>query len=343
MYQPLIGNNPQLQDLDWEQAQPWCNFILMRPVKLPIGIHVIKKQLRTESTGGNRSTYHCIIGNETKKASIKQFLYDWAPPAYDHPNLWRNTEISSIEDTPIPQPHLLDNNVVWIGLNYRRQPAASANILRTSVEITVIEGNFSHEELLEICQNLQPVDTVLMQQILSTSFAELSYAYRHSSFASPVPLSYWHYNRQEDMSVHAYSWNSVPEHIVKEHLCLPESVPYAPNSVFTFGDPQNPTEIEYYYEHIDHPGSYIRLLTTTTKSKYSIPFPPQIGDQSCNSYTVEVKGHTVYYSFLTEQFGPHEAIWQQGENTILLLAKPAPWTNRKWMANLLHAKTWSKF
>lgn len=33
---------------------------------------------------------------------------------------------------------------------------------------------------------------------------------------------------------------------------------------------------------------------------------------------------------LDEQFGSHEAIWQYGDKTMLLLIKPASWTTVTW-------------
>lgn len=336
MYQPLTTTDAHFQCVDWKLAQPWCNFVLMQPEKLPSDLRLMEKQLRAESAEDVRSTYRCIIGDEKRRASLKQFLYDWAPPAYDHPNLWRNPNISSVENTPTPQPHLLGSSVIWTGLNYRRQPALSLNLLRTNIEITAIEGHFSTEELLAICQGLQPVDTAAMQQIINTSLAELSYSYRHLSCASPVPLSYWRYTRQEQMPMQAYAWEQAPKHILKGHIELPQAFGYAPNAIFVCGSPENPAEIEYYYEHLAHPGCYIRLLTTPHGSQHAMAFPPQLGTQCCRSATLDIEGRSVYHAFLTEQFGPHEAVWQRGEQVVLLLVKPAPWTDREWLLKLLH-------
>ena len=129
------------------------------------------------------------------------YLYDWAPPAYDHPSLWRNAKISPIDATPPPKPFLIDQNVAWIGLNYRRQKAASLSLMRTMIEMTTIEGNFTDEEFIEVYRNLRPVDMELMQNIISTPFACLCQSYRHQKHASPVPLSYWKYNRKKDWKV----------------------------------------------------------------------------------------------------------------------------------------------
>lgn len=336
MYQPLLGKDTQLQNIDFKQAQPWCNFVLMVPGKLPSDMYVMEQQLRTESSGGHRSTYRMIIGNDKRKASMKQFLYDWAPPAYDHPNLWRDPEIASIKETPAPTPFLLGNNVAWMGLNYRRQAAASINILRTSIEITIIEGAFTYDEISDIINSLYPVDETLKANILSTSFAELSYAYRHPSNASPVPLSYWQYNRQETMPILGYAWADAPAHILKQYREPPEAFGYRPNSVFTVGPTENPSEIEFYYEHKDYPGVYVRILITPASSKFPIPFPPQLDSQSCNSF-VDHKTLAIYHAFLTEELGPHEAVWQQDGKVFLLLTKPAPWTNRAWMSKLMDA------
>jgi hypothetical protein len=48
-----------------------------------------------------------------------------------------------------------------------------------------------------------------------------------------------------------------------------------------------------------------------------------------------VRGREVHYAFLTERYGPHEAVWQAGGRTFMLLTKPSLETTAEWFAGLL--------
>ena len=86
-----------IQALDWEQAQPWCNFVLLRPSALPAGLALVKQELRPEApppegvspselaASGTRSSYRGEYEGAGRWLRLKQFLYDWAPPAFAGP------------------------------------------------------------------------------------------------------------------------------------------------------------------------------------------------------------------------------------------------------------------
>lgn len=327
MFSPKIELESSLRKSNYSDAQPWCNFALLEPTWLPGNVVVSNQQLRPESIKG-RSSYRCEYSDQSRKLSVKQFLYDWAPPAYDHPSLWRNNKISPVHQTPIPRFFYVNNDVAWIGLNFRRQPALSLNIKRTMVEMTVIEGTFADEELIEICKGLQPASPQIMDQILATPFSDLCYFRRHSKTASEVPLSYWKYNRQKNWMTH-----HLPISNVLEPFKIPSSYGYHLNSVFTFGDPVQ--ETEYYYEHQSLPGSYIRILISPDKEKNGIPYPPKLGDQVCTKRIFKKGDHDIHHAYLYEEVGPHEAIWHDHGFVVLLLVKPAKWTSLTWFEQLI--------
>ena len=317
-----------LRIFNYHDAQPYCNFVLFEPTWLPEGMMISNQQLRPESIA-ERSSYRCVFADQTRKISVKQFLYDWAPPAYDHPSLWRDNKISSINETPIPRFFNINNDIAWIGLNFRRQSSLSLSIKRTMIEMTAIEGTFTDDELIKICKALKPVNLQLMDSILATPFAQLCYSQRHPTSASKVPLSYWKYNRQKKWGI-----NSLPISSVSEPLRIPSSYGYNLNSVFTFGDPVH--ETEYYYEHRDLPGSYIRILMSPYGQKQGISYPPQLGDQVCTKRVKQLDNKNVHHAYLTEEVGPHEAVWLDKNFVILLLAKPAKWTSITWFNQLIN-------
>jgi hypothetical protein len=327
MFEPKVSLNSTLRSVDWLDAQPWCNFVLLQPSCLPKGTKIFDQQLRPESSSA-RSSFRCLVGDEHRKLSMKQFLYDWAPPAYDYPSLWRNEEISPVADTPPPRPFPMNGDVAWIGLNFRKQRALSFNLKRTMIEITVMEGSFSDEELLGIYEGLKPIDEEQMVRILNTPFSSLCYLNRHPTTASDVPLSYWEYSRQKTSPIELR-----PIANALEPIFIPKPYGYFLNSIFSIGSPQQ--EVEYYYEHRELPGSYLRLLVTAEGHEHSIPYPPKLGDQYCKTEHLNIHNHDMYHAYLDENLGPHEIIWSHENSVLLLLIKPATWTSRIWLHKLL--------
>ncbi|WP_417905392.1 hypothetical protein [Candidatus Tisiphia endosymbiont of Micropterix aruncella] len=125
-----------------------ANFTAFYPNDLPNDLAVDEITYRTENFDKNypRCSLKLYIGDKSRKLSLKQFNYDWSPPAYDYPALWKNhTEFSNI-DIPEPVPHLLGNSIFWIGFNYKNKRAASVTRDRTLIEFTVLEGAFTDQE-----------------------------------------------------------------------------------------------------------------------------------------------------------------------------------------------------
>src|SRR5258708_5427454 len=94
--------------MDWSEAQTWANFILMKPMILPAGGEIVdlsvrpeappgrtkggdQKEQRPDWTNSNRASHRFEVLSRDGRIRAKQFLYDWAPPAFDHPSLWRST------------------------------------------------------------------------------------------------------------------------------------------------------------------------------------------------------------------------------------------------------------
>lgn len=108
-------------------VQKQCNFIVFMPTSLPSDLVITEKSFRKESKSStnkrenNRSTFRQIFEGVNRRLVIKQFLYDWAPPAYDHPCLWRNDEIATKAESPAPRGQFVGNNVIWFGKNYRME------------------------------------------------------------------------------------------------------------------------------------------------------------------------------------------------------------------------------
>jgi hypothetical protein len=328
-----------IQALDWEQAQPWCNFVLLRPSALSAGLSVVKQELRPEApppqgvdpselaASGTRSSYRCEYAGGGRRLRLKQFLYDWAPPAYDHPSLWIS------RNRPFP----VGEHVGWQGHDYRQTPAASVTIDRTTVEIALLAGMFSDAEVHALCRGLEPAVPAARARILQTSFAELSYQHRHPAAATvDVPVGYFdHHRRPRGLRQSAYPGSSAPASLPGRDLAPPADLGYELDSVFVFGDPAAPQEVEYLHAQARSPRHDLRFLVTPSTGPGGICYPPSVDEQPCWSQLRKVRDRAVYHAYLDDRYGQHEAVWQRGLLTITLIVRPAAWTDTAWFLRLL--------
>lgn len=337
-YHFKTAKNSDPVNSSWSEAQEWCNFVLFTPTWLPDGLIEISNKIRPESPE-EESSHRSEFGDGSRSLSIKQFLYDWAPPAYDHPCLWRNAKISTLENTPIPRAHLVGNNYLWFGLDYRRQPSATINMLRTQIEITILEGKFEDSEIIKIVSTMAPMNNNVKDAILQTSFAALMYNSRHEIPASDVPTSYFKHIRDKSFRCYPCTTsslelkNNLPGYWIT-NIAIKD---YKLDSIFLFGkDSKNIQETEYYFENLIEPGAYIRFLVTHRNTEHSIQYPPILGDQSCHSAIYKLKnGENLHHAWSkTNEHGCHSLVFQTQNETINCIVKPAPWTTIHWVIGL---------
>ncbi|NLU70759.1 hypothetical protein [Streptomyces sp. HNM0574] len=190
--------DPRPVELPPEVAQEWCNFTLFLPERLPAGTSLGAGTVRREAPPGrvgehtagrtpwsenNPSAHRFEITGRERRLRVKQFLYDWAFPALGHPCLWE----SGTQAEPVDEHHVL-----WFGTDYAGKPGASARIARTLVELSVLEGEFSRAELLDLYRSLRPVAPGVAERVGATPFHGLSYwARRPEAHVIAVPLGLW--------------------------------------------------------------------------------------------------------------------------------------------------------
>jgi hypothetical protein len=329
-----------------DEAQKQCNFVIFVPTFLPLGVVIREQHLRPESTvnrdkrENNRSTFRQVFEGVDRKLIIKQFLYDWAPPAYDYPCLWRNNKIATKTESPAPTGQFVNNNVLWFGKNYRKQEAATIEIERTRIEMTFEKGAFSREEVVSFCKSLSPVNTEIAKQILSVPFSELSYSHRYEESVVSVPVGYWKHSRADELTC----FSLVPEDIPVKFLqaIQPFNVAlktrnYILSGGFGFGKSKDHLEeVEFIFEYLNAPGCFIRVLCTQTNSSFSILIPPILSDQECANKTLNICENIFYYATsMNFAFGSHEIVFNNDSFNFMIIIKPAPWTNFEWVSDLL--------
>ena len=329
---PAPSKEAIIRSMNLEEAQDWCNFLLFRPTSLPEGVSLERSMLRPEAPPDNEedgavSSYRCEYAGDGRRLRMKQFLYDFAPPAFDHPSLWKSDRV---------EPFIVGNHIGWLGSNYRKEQAACVCIDRTTVEISAIEGCFTDEELRGFCCDLHPACPAVRERILKTSFAELCYQWRHETPTTREVTGYWRHHRMHSSSRQTvFRAGNSPNDLPGRGIILPRDSGYYLNSLFVFGEVENPHEVHFLYEHIDDPGRYVRVLASPSAAVGGVPYPPILDEQTCSTRILKKKGYDIYHAFLDERFGQHDVVWRKDDLHILMMIKPTPWTDIAWLEKLL--------
>lgn len=178
------------------------------------------------------------------------------------------------------------------------------------------------------------------KEILSITFAELSYGYPKIVKAVRVPISFWKMPVLESgiKFQRAYNVNEVPIEI-KLNIEIPQSSGYILNSVFTYQKQEalstQEDRVEYIYEHSKVPGATVRLVWAT-KGSNTLTYPPTLDTtQKFKHEELNLKKKKIYYTYRSKDYGPHEALWHDGNYNYLLLVKPTSWTNKVWFEKFL--------
>ncbi len=301
----------------------------VRPEAPPGRTEGTGSEKRPDWTTSNRSCHRALISDGTTTARIKQFLYDWAPPAFDHPSLWRSK--------PRPRSFRVGDDFGWTGTDFRKKPAAAIQIDRTTVEVAVIGGQLDDENLRAICRGLQPVDPDVRHQIVDTPLAALCYQARHREDAIEVPTGYWRHRRDAmRLLVEAVACDEPPPGLPGQRIRPASASGYRLDSVFIYRAAEGGAVIEadYVYETPGNPGRYVRILASPCGTAGGVDYPPVLDEQECDTTILGAAGSAIHHARL-EEFGPHEAAWQHGNDNILLLCKPAAWTDATWFMHLL--------
>lgn len=341
-----MNNKTELITCNPSEAQKQCNFVIFVSTSLPSGVVIREQSLRSESTidrnrrENNRSTFRQVFEGADRTLVIKQFLYDWAPPAYDYPCLWRNDEIATTAESPAPVGQFVNNNVLWFGKNYRKQEAATIEIERTRIEMTFTKGTFSNQEIVLFCKNLLPIDVEIAKSLFKISFPELSYSYRHEEPVVHVPVGYWKHSRAEELIQYTFTKEDIPTKFlqaIKPLTIVLKNRSYILSGGFGFGkNKDHLEEVEFIFEHEESLGSFVRILCTQTDSPFSISVPPTISDQECANKILTINKNLFYYATSKNfAFGSHEVVYKNNSHSFMIIIKPTPWTSFEWILDLL--------
>jgi hypothetical protein len=336
------SSDARARHMGWEEAQLWCNFALLRVGQLPDDLAVTNTEMRPEAppgrpaaddqtprptwTSSNRSCHRSELVGKNRRVRIKQFLYDWAPPAFDCPSLWLS---------PSVRPFISQDEVGWLGVDFRGLQGAAIRLHGTTVEISVLEGAVADHEFGQICSGLRPADSAVVRCIEDTPLADLCYQNRHREPPIEVPVGFWAHQRKASDRCQVIRASQAHWSLPARGLVPQEPAGYRLDTVFVFGDDANTKEVDYAYVHSDHRNLYLRLLVSPSDQAEGIRFPPVQDRQPCTTECFSMDGVTIYRAFSEERYGPHDAVWQREGLNWMLLTKPARDTDRDWFHALL--------
>lgn len=349
-WQPTVASSISSEvaeptSMTWGQAQRWCNFVLLEPSRLPPGLEVTALSMRPEAPPGrpdafkrpalpdwtrsNRSAHRCVVVGDGRSVRIKQFLYDYAPPAFDHPCLWESPEV---------RPFEVGDHIGWCGVDFLKRAGATINLHRTTVEFSVLSGEFTREEFQMMCEGLEPVDAGACREIANTPLTVLSYQRRHEEPPIAVPVGYLAHKRSEQSRVAALTPEEVLVALLDWLPAVPPELGFRLDSAFVFGDEDRPDEIDFVLSHDRDSGRYLRILVSPRSAALGIPYPPRPEErQRCHLRSFSLSGRNIVHACADADYGQHEAVWQAADRNVMLIAKPQKWTTVSWFVDLLRA------
>lgn len=327
--------------VDPAEAQQWCNFVVCIPERVPAGCHLLNATLRREAPPGrladaaigrtpwsanNPSAYRFEVAGPGRRLRIKEFLYDWAFPALDHPCLWK----SQTEAVPLD-----DRYVVWFGIDYLGNRAASARLARTTIELSVLEGEFANDEIVQLYRALRPADPAAATVLFDTPFAILSYwARRADAEMVSVPVGLWKFRRPG--ADHEIEWVTHPEaRSLLDPLGLPSTLgDMGVDSVARFADKTGRTKTEVVYVAGPDRGHELRLIAQGSgPGGVAVPAEPE--DHPGTHETLEIRGSGLQLAWIDDRFGPFDAVLHHPATGLdaKLLSSTGIGMDRTWFVN----------
>ena len=316
-------------------AQDGANFVVFAPGWLPEDCEVTETTLRPEQppgrpegldateigqtpwSDGNPSSLRAVVAGDDRRLRLKEFLYDWAPPAASVAPLW---------GTNNPTPVEAGDVVGFLGTDYKRNRGACVQRARTQVEVSVLDGEFGDDELEALLDGLEPAVDPDSSGIGATAVRQVPF---HR-------LNYWARFRCESPGVPHGVWQHGVERPYHESVpCSPAALGDATPRPLVPGDDHlgrqyhfdsavafpEANAVEAVYRHGTNGSDHLWITVATPESDLGPAVPPEPARQPAETReAVESRGGTVHYGALTEAHGAWEAVWIEDGVTYAVVA-----------------------
>jgi hypothetical protein len=325
----LDTDPPEPVAATFADAQAATNFVVLEPTDLPGDCSVAEATYRPEQppgrpdgvdaddigqtphSDGNPSSVRAVVEGDGRRLRLKQFLYDWAPPAASVAPLWR---------TPEPEPFHSRSEVAWLGTDYKDNRGACVQRARTQLELSVTAGEFSDDELRAVVDGLVPAapDAAATSAVERTPFHRLNYWARYQAAPPAVPNALADYapNRPYEDSY------ELSRASLATNPPVPALVPggdrFLFDSALAF---RGADALECVFRHRENASDHLWLTAAGSDSPLAPDLPPEPSDQQAATRDpFPLRDTTVHYAALTEDNGAWEAFWTEGGVRYALVA-----------------------
>ncbi|MBI3933178.1 MAG: hypothetical protein HY316_00705 [Acidobacteria bacterium] len=160
---PDVTLSPEPFECDLEEAQDWCNFVVLRPAGVPQGCRMTRLTIRPE-TLQQAASLRMTISGESRAFRLKQFHLDWWVPTSSDANL-----------TAPGKPFEAAGIVGYQGRDYKGRQALCIHRYGAVLELAILEGQFHDEELHGFLERLEPQIPEAVRELAALPFAHVSY------------------------------------------------------------------------------------------------------------------------------------------------------------------------
>ncbi len=305
-------------NLSLREAQHLLNFVVFEPSNLSSKLSLGETSVRPEQPPGRPgniraedicqtpwseanpcSTRTMIIG-AGRSLRVKQFLYDWAPPAASVAPLW---------DCPNVRGYPCQDTVAWIGKDFRDAVGAVIQLHRTQVELSVLEGIWTDSELVELLAGMQMADSDSAVPVCRARFHELNYWIRYRIPPYRVPYGLWvhPYPRPYEEGKPLRVGTALSELPSEMRILLPPASEWQLDSfVVTHSD------CELMFRGIARESEYLILLVMDADHPEALKLPPEPESMSAEiRKRTQARSTDVWIAALTTNFGAWECWWEE--------------------------------
>lgn len=295
-------------------ARCFLKSVTQRPEQPPgrPGMANANRLSQTPWSEANPFSVRMVVEGPGRRLRIKQFLYDWAPPA---------ASIAPLAGRDA-RPYRSGDYVCWVGTDYKGRVGACIQKRRTQIEISVEMGLFSDSEIVAIFNGLLPADEEVAAEIDKTPFHHLSYWFRYRMKSTKVPHGLWKYRA-------AHSYEEARSGRIEElskAARLPARLPrhdlYAFDSaaLSVVGQARAP-HLEYIFRSKGNGSDHLWFLVTGKSSNCALPARPEPEDYPAEFREhVRMRGRDVRCAALDSRYGGWEAMWEEGDALIAVWA-----------------------
>lgn len=311
-------------------VQKSVNFVVFEPAWLPGDCRVSEVTLRPEQppgrpgetaagdlgqtpwSEGNPCSLRAVVVGDNRRFRIKEFLYDWAPPAASVAPLWETSE---------PEPVECGDVIGWLGTDYKGNRGACVQRARTQLEVSVLEGEFGDDELLDLLCGLEVAAPGSSRPVRTAPFHALNYWVRYGYEPVAVPHGLWDYHvaRPFDASFRVAPFATSAGAVTP---LSPVDGEFQFDSAVAFPGAE---AIELVFRNRANGSDHLWILAAAEQSPLAPPIPPEPSAQPAERRgAIELRDATVHYAALTEEQGAWEAFWAEAGRRYAVWAGASP-------------------